>query len=34
MFVKPDDASYRVGVERQRTVVDQTLPERLFSFVQ
>ena len=33
VFVKPDDASYRVGVERQRRVVDQTLPERLFSFV-
>ncbi len=33
-FVKPDDASYRVGVERQRKVVDQELPERLFSFVQ
>ena len=33
VFVTPDDASYRVGVERQRTVVDQTLPERLFSFV-
>lgn len=33
-FLKPDDASYRVGVERQRKVVDQELPERLFSFVQ
>jgi hypothetical protein len=34
VFVKPDDASYRVGVERQRKLVDQELPERLFSFVQ
>jgi predicted O-methyltransferase YrrM len=32
-FVKPDDASYRVGVARQPQVVDQQLPERLFSFV-
>jgi hypothetical protein len=32
-FVKPDDESYRVGVVRQRQVVDQSLPDRLFSFV-
>lgn len=32
-FVRPDDATYRVGVERQRTIVDQELPERLFTFV-
>jgi Methyltransferase domain len=32
-FVKPEDASYRVGVELQRRIVDQELPERLFSFV-
>jgi hypothetical protein len=32
-FVKPEDSTYRVGVARQRGVVDQQLPERLFSFV-
>jgi hypothetical protein len=32
-FVKPDDASYRVGVARQPRVVGEQLPERLFSFV-
>jgi hypothetical protein len=32
-FVEPDDASFRVGVEYQRRIVVQELPERLFSFV-
>jgi hypothetical protein len=32
-FVKPDDASYRIGIVRQPQVVDRELPERLFTFV-
>jgi hypothetical protein len=32
-FVAPQDATYRVGVERQPTFVDAEPPDRLFSFV-
>lgn len=31
-FVAPEDASYRVGVGRQRALVGMELPARLFSF--
>ena len=32
-FVRPEEATYRVGLERQKRRVDQELPERLFTFV-
>jgi hypothetical protein len=32
-FVAPRDATYRVGVTRQRDPLERPLPERLFSFV-
>jgi Methyltransferase domain len=32
-FVAPPEATYRVGVARQRDLRDDPLPERLFSFV-
>ena len=32
-FVRPKDATFRVGVEHQKKVVEQELPQQLFSFV-
>lgn len=32
-FVKPPDASYRVGVARLPTPSSHTLPDRLFTFL-
>jgi SAM-dependent methyltransferase len=31
-FVRPDDATYRIGIARQPRVVERALPKRLFSF--
>jgi hypothetical protein len=32
-FVRPQDATFRVGVDHQTKMVDQELPQQLFSFV-
>jgi hypothetical protein len=32
-FVRPDDAAFRVGVEQQKELVEQELPQHLFTFV-
>ena len=32
-FVRPENATFRVGVEHQKKVVEQELPQQLFSFL-